>query len=97
MPARANCRIQNQTNVEVGLTAAKNAGLNVFRTWGFNDKNVTYGGPDAIPKYGGEGAGTTEIVFQRFANGTSTIDVTPFDKVVAAAKKVGIKLVVALT
>jgi mannan endo-1,4-beta-mannosidase len=79
------------------MTAAKEAGLKVFRTWGFNDKNVTYD-PDGLPKYGNEGAGGTEVVFQWWgANGTSTIDVSPFDKVVDAAAKVGIKLVVALT
>lgn len=79
------------------MTAAKDAGLKVFRTWGFNDKNTTYisGG---LPQYGNEGAGGTEVVFQYFSpNGTSTIDVAPFDKVVNAATKVGIKLVVALT
>ncbi|KAF9892614.1 hypothetical protein FE257_001016 [Aspergillus nanangensis] len=86
----------NETDVELGLTAAKKAGLNVFRTWGFNDKNVTTveGG---LPDYGGEGAGETEVVFQRWANGTSTIDLKPFDKVVDAAEKTGIKLIVALT
>ncbi|KAL4866952.1 mannan endo-1,4-beta-mannosidase C [Aspergillus spectabilis] len=86
----------NQTDVELGLAAAKKAGLNVFRTWGFNDKNVTHveGG---LPDYGGEGAGTTEIVFQWWENGTSVIDLEPFDKVVNAARKTGIKLIVALT
>lgn len=78
------------------MTAAKQAGLKVFRTWGFNDKNVTYN-PNGLPQYGGEGAGGTEVVFQWWSNGTSTIDVTPFDKVVNAAKTTGIKLVVALT
>lgn len=78
------------------MTAAKEAGLKVFRTWGFNDKNVTYD-PNGLPKYGNEGAGGTETVFQWWANGTSTIDVAPFDKVVNAATKVGIKLVVTLT
>jgi mannan endo-1,4-beta-mannosidase len=78
------------------MGAGKQAGLKVFRTWGFNDKNVTYN-PSGLPQYGGEGAGTTEVVFQWFANGTSTIDVSPFDKVVAAATKTGIKLIVALT
>jgi mannan endo-1,4-beta-mannosidase len=78
------------------MTAAKQAGLKVFRTWGFNDKNVTYD-PNGLPQYGGEGAGGTEVVFQWWSNGTSTIDVTPFDKVVDAAKTTGIKLVVALT
>ena len=82
--------------MELGLTAAKEAGLKVFRTWGFNDKNVTYV-PGGLPQYGGEGAGDTEIVFQRFANGTSTINIEPFDKVVDAATKVGIKLLVAFT
>ncbi|KAL4916741.1 glycoside hydrolase superfamily [Aspergillus aurantiobrunneus] len=86
----------NQTDVELGLAAAKKAGLNVFRTWGFNDKNTTYveGG---LPDYGGEGAGETEIVFQWWHNGSSVIDLEPFDKVVNAAEKTGIKLVVALT
>ncbi|KAI9370904.1 glycoside hydrolase superfamily [Aspergillus egyptiacus] len=86
----------NQTDVELGLSAAKAAGLNVFRTWGFNDKNVTYidGG---LPDYGGEGAGTTEIVFQWWKDGTSTINLEPFDKVVNAAANTGVKLIVALT
>ncbi|PLN85681.1 glycoside hydrolase superfamily [Aspergillus taichungensis] len=85
----------NQTDVELGLTAAKRAGLKVFRTWGFNDRNATDidGG---LPDYGGEGAGPTEIVFQRWSNGTSTIDLKPFDKVVRAAEQTGIKLIVAL-
>lgn len=78
------------------MTAAKDAGLNVFRTWGFNDKNVTYI-PEGLPQYGGEGAGGTEVVFQRWANGESTINVQAFDKVVNAASKVGIKLIIALT
>ena len=79
------------------MQAAKDAGLTVFRTWGFNDKNRTYI-PDGLPRYGGEGAGGTEVVFQWWdANGTATINVAPFDKVVNAASKVGIKLLVALT
>ncbi|KAF6793824.1 mannan endo-1,4-beta-mannosidase C [Colletotrichum sojae] len=87
----------NQADVEAGLTAAKDAGLKVFRTWGFNDKNVTYD-PEGLPKYGGEGAGDTDIVFQRwYDNGTSVINIEAFDKVVDAATKVGIKLIVALT
>ncbi|KAL4778693.1 glycoside hydrolase superfamily [Aspergillus varians] len=85
----------NETDVELGLTAAKKAGLNVFRTWGFNDKNATTvaGG---LPDYGGEGAGTTEVVFQTWHNGTSVIDLEPFDKVVKAAERTGMKLIVAL-
>lgn len=79
------------------MKAAKDAGLSVFRTWGFNDKNRTYS-PNGLPNYGGEGAGGTEVVFQWFEkNGTATINVAPFDKVVNAALKTGIKLVVALT
>lgn len=70
--------------------------MNVFRTWGFNDKNVTYN-PAGKPQYGGEGAGTTEVVFQRWDNGQATIDISPFDKVVDAATKTGIKLLVAFT
>lgn len=78
------------------MTAAKKAGLKAFRTWGFNDKNVT-DVPGGLPQYGGEGAGGTEIIFQRWDKGKSTIDVKAFDKVVNAASKVGIKLIVALT
>ena len=70
--------------------------MSVFRTWGFNDKNVTYN-PDGLPQYGNEGAGDTQVVFQRFDNGKSTIDLKPFDKVVDAATNVGIKLIVTLT
>ncbi|KFA46827.1 hypothetical protein S40293_05592 [Stachybotrys chartarum IBT 40293] len=79
-----------------GMNAAKEAGLNVFRTWGFNDRNVTYN-PDGLPAYGGEGAGVTQVVYQRWDNGESTIDVSPFDKVVDAALETGQKLIVALT
>ncbi|KAI0114176.1 glycoside hydrolase family 5 protein [Hypoxylon sp. NC0597] len=86
----------NATDVELGLAAAKDAGLKVFRTWGFNDKNVTYD-PQGLPEYGGEGAGATNAVFQWWANGTSTINITEFDKVVDAATKVGIKLIIAFT
>lgn len=86
----------NQTDVELGMRAAKNAGLTVFRTWGFNDKNVTYSAT-GLPQYGAEGAGSTDVVFQRFANGKSTIDLTAFDKVVNAATQTGIKLVVCMT
>lgn len=79
------------------MTAAKEAGLKVFRTWGFNDKNVTSDYVNGMPQYGGEGAGDTEVVFQRWDNGKSTINLEPFDKVVAAASNVGIKLIIALT
>ncbi|KAI8959177.1 glycoside hydrolase family 5 protein [Daldinia sp. FL1419] len=87
---------RNATDVELGLTAAKDAGLKVFRTWGFNDKNVTYD-PQGLPQYGGEGAGATNAVFQWWANGTSTVNITEFDKVVDAATRVGIKLIVTFT
>ncbi|KAL1961385.1 hypothetical protein VTO42DRAFT_113 [Malbranchea cinnamomea] len=86
----------NQTDVELGLAAAKRAGLSVFRTWGFHDRNVTTI-PGGLPQYGGEGAGETEVVFQWWDNGKPTINLEPFDKVVAAAEKIGIKLIVALT
>ena len=78
------------------MTAAKQAGLKVFRTWGFNDKNTT-SDPNGLPQYNGEYSG--EVVFQRFGgNGAApTINVAQFDKVVNAAAKTGIKLVVALT
>ncbi|CRK41257.1 hypothetical protein BN1708_016873, partial [Verticillium longisporum] len=88
----------NQADVEAGLTAAKDAGLKVFRTWGFNDKNATSDFQNGMPKYGGEGAGATEVILQKwYDNGTSVINLEPFDKVVDAATKVGIKLLVAFT
>lgn len=79
------------------MTAAKEAGLKVFRTWGFNDKNVTTDLENGMPKYGGEGAGGTDVIFQRWENGKSTINLKAFDKVINAATKVGIKLIIALT
>ncbi|KAH7123110.1 glycoside hydrolase superfamily [Dactylonectria macrodidyma] len=85
-----------QDDVEKGLKAAKKAGLNVFRTWGFNDRNATTD-PNGLPNYGGEGAGETGVVFQTWKDGKSTIDLSGFDKVVDAASKTGIKLIVALT
>ncbi|KAI5779132.1 putative mannan endo-1,4-beta-mannosidase C [Geopyxis carbonaria] len=86
----------NETDVELGLRAAKHAGLKVVRTWGFNDKNATTleGG---LPQYGGEGAGATDVVFQTWTDGKAHIDIRAFDKVVRAAEKTSIKLVVALT
>ncbi|KAI2466171.1 glycoside hydrolase family 5 protein [Annulohypoxylon bovei var. microspora] len=86
----------NATDVELGLVAAKDAGLKVFRTWGFNDKNATYD-PQGLPQYGGEGAGATNAIFQWWANGTSTINITEFDKVVDAATNADIKLIVTFT
>lgn len=79
-----------------GLTAAKKAGLNVMRTWGFNDRNATTD-PNGLPKYGGEGAGDTSVYFQTWENGKSKINVERFDRVVNAASKAGVKLIVALT
>ncbi|KAF1840086.1 glycoside hydrolase family 5 protein [Cucurbitaria berberidis CBS 394.84] len=84
------------SDVEAGLTAAKKAGLNVFRTWGFNERNRTTI-PGGLPQYGGEGAGPSPNVMQWWSNGTQEINLAPFDKVVAAAEKTGIKLIVALT
>ena len=78
------------------MTAAKQAGLKVFRTWGFNDKNQTYN-PEGMPQYGGEGAGTTQVVFQTWNNGKATIDVKHLDRVVEAAAETGIKLIVTIT
>lgn len=83
-------------DVEKGLAAAKKAGLNVMRTWGFNDRNRTTidGG---LPQYGGEGAGPSLNVLQWWNNGTAEINLAPFDKVVTAAQKTDTKLLVALT
>jgi mannan endo-1,4-beta-mannosidase len=83
----------NQTDVELGLGAAKAAGLKVMRVWGFNDKNATYD-PEGLPEYGNT---TTEVVFQNFQGGSSVIDISPYDKVVNAASKTGMKLIVTLT
>ena len=88
------CSHQNQNDLELGMKAAQEAGLKVLRTWGFNDKNVTYDA-EGMPKYGDWGEET--VVFQRWDNGESTIDMSPFDKVVDAANKFGMKLIVALT
>ena len=87
---------QLASDVEAGLVAGKKAGLNVFRTWGFNDRNRTTiaGG---LPQYGGEGAGPSPNVLQWWNNGTAEINLAPFDKVVTAAEKTGMKLIVALT
>lgn len=75
------------------MTQAKKAGLNVVRTWGFNDKNRTTNS-GGLPQYSADSNPT----FQYFnGNQDSTIDVTPFDKVVNAATKTNMKLVVALT
>ncbi|KAF4984488.1 hypothetical protein FZEAL_336 [Fusarium zealandicum] len=87
---------QDKKDTQRGLAAAKKAGLNVVRTWGFNDRNATTD-PDGLPRYGGEGAGETGVYFQTWKNGKSTIDVSPFGTVVDAASKTGIKLIVALT
>ncbi|KAI5781014.1 glycoside hydrolase superfamily [Peziza echinospora] len=91
----------NEDDVYKGLTAAKKAGLKVFRTWGFYDKNATFD-PLGLPQYGGEGAGPSDVYFQSWDKGVPTINYGPnglqaFDKVVRAAEKTGIKLVVALT
>lgn len=84
---------QTQADVEDGMTAAQDAGLKVFRTWGFNDKNATYN-PSGLPQYGSG----NDVTFQTFAaDGNISIDLAPFDKVVNAATKTGTKLIVALT
>lgn len=87
---------QSQKDVERGLGAAKKAGLNVMRTWGFNDRNATTD-PKGFPKYGGEGAGETNVVLQTWKKGKATIDLKGFDKVVKGAEKTDMKLIVALT
>lgn len=67
-----------------------------MRTWGFNDRNRTtvQGG---LPQYGGEGAGATDLIMQWWDNGKAEFNLAPFDKVVAAAEKTGVKLIVAFT
>lgn len=63
-----------------------------MRTWGFNDKNATYD-PNGKPQYNGG----NEFTFQTWTDGTPSINIAPFDKVVDAATEAGIKLIVALT
>jgi mannan endo-1,4-beta-mannosidase len=70
--------------------------LKVFRTWGFNDRNRTTL-TDGLPQYGGEGAGPSTNVLQWWNNGTQEINLEPLDKVVEAAEKTGMKLIVTLT
>lgn len=82
--------------MELGLRAAKKAGLKVFRTWGFSDKNVT-SLPNGMPQLNHLGANKPDIVFQRWDLDRATIDIQAFDKVVRAAEKTGMKLIVALT
>jgi mannan endo-1,4-beta-mannosidase len=67
-----------------------------MRTWGFNERNRTtiVGG---LPQYGGEGAGPSPTVMQWWDDGKAEINLAPFDKVVAAATKTGVKLLVTLT
>lgn len=74
------------------MAAARDAGLKVFRTWGFDDKNATYD-PSGLPQYNDGSEGN----FQVWSDGTSVIDISPFDKVVDAATESGMKLIVALT
>jgi|SRR5688572_25966558 mannan endo-1,4-beta-mannosidase len=80
------------------MKAAKAAGLKVFRTWGFNERNRTTDTVNGLPQYGGEGAGATDLIYQWWNDdGTTTINLKPFDAVVDAATKNGLKLIVALT
>ncbi|KAM0280235.1 hypothetical protein ACHAQH_004193 [Verticillium albo-atrum] len=84
----------NVADIELGMNAALDAGLTVFRTRGFNEANSTFD-PSGLPKYG-EGDPTT--VFQKWSpDGSVEINLEPLDKVVAAAEKTGIKLIVTLT
>ncbi|KAH6670359.1 mannan endo-1,4-beta-mannosidase [Plectosphaerella plurivora] len=84
----------NQADVEIGMKAGLEAGLTVFRTWGFNDANATYN-PNGLPLYG---QGNEQTVFQRFSPGGEVeINLAPLDLVVDAAEKTGMKLFIALT
>lgn len=91
----------NLSDVALAMDKAKAAGIEVVRTWGFNEVNVTTI-PGGLPQYGGEGAGPTSIFYQSWANGKATVNLGPnglphFDKVVKLAEQKGIKLVVTLT
>ncbi|OAK93986.1 glycoside hydrolase [Phaeosphaeriaceae sp. SRC1lsM3a] len=84
----------NSADVEKGLAAAKKAGLNVMRTWGFYDRNRT-STSNGLPQYGGSDSDAN--VMQKWQNGKAEINLKPFDKVVAAAQKTDMKLLVTLT
>lgn len=76
------------------MNAALDAGLTVFRTWGFHDQNTTFN-PNGLPRYG---SGDQETVFQRFSPGGAVeIDLSPLDIVIEAAENTGMKLIIALT
>jgi mannan endo-1,4-beta-mannosidase len=67
-----------------------------MRTWGFNDRNRTTIA-NGLPQYGGDSVGSNPSVLQLWDNGTAEINLAPFDKVVKAAEKTGVKLLVTLT
>jgi len=51
-----SCRCEKRSH------KAKIAGLNVIRTWAFNEKNATFI-PGGLPAYGGEGTGASPVYF----------------------------------
>jgi mannan endo-1,4-beta-mannosidase len=80
---------QNMSDVEIAFDGASKAGLNVIRTWGFNEVQVILKFPvfllfistnrnvtrvpGGLPDYGGEGAGPTQIYYQSWDKGKPTI------------------------
>lgn len=65
-----------------------------MRTWGFYDRNRT-STSNGLPQYGGSDSDAN--VMQKWQNGKAEINLKPFDKVVAAAQKTDMKLLVTLT
>ncbi|KAG8960193.1 hypothetical protein FRC03_006917 [Tulasnella sp. 419] len=93
--------ISNISDVSLAMDKAKESGLTVVRTWGFNELNTTKI-PGGLPIYGDEGAGPSTIYYQSWQNGVPTINygengLKRFDKVVKLAEQKGLKLVVTLT
>lgn len=75
------------------MNAALDAGLKVFRTWGFNDQNATHN-PNGMPQYN---EGDPATVMQTWSGSNVEINLAPLDIVVETAEQTGMKLIVALT
>ncbi|KAK6581177.1 hypothetical protein PZA11_006665 [Diplocarpon coronariae] len=89
--------INSPADVELSIKESKRAGQKVIRTWGFNEKNVTFV-PGGLPMYGGD----TSFYFQSWENGKATVNtgatgLEVLDNVVRLAEANDMKLLVALT
>ncbi|PBP18175.1 cellulase [Diplocarpon rosae] len=89
--------INSPADVERSIQESKRAGQKVIRTWGFNEKNVTFI-PGGLPMYGGD----SSVYFQSWENGTATVNtgatgLQVLDNVVRLAEANDMKLLIALT